>query len=646
MSARKDLQSIYIWTVAALGAGCFLLAAPEWHVSDPLKLISYIVLAGVASSMKVRLPGIEGTLSVSFLFTLVGIVDMTLPETLLLATVSTVAQFYWRPARQLKPVQLVFNVSQVALSSAIAFFAYRGLLQYTTHHRLGLPLLVAAITYFACNTLAMSIVIGLTENKSVREVWANSYGWSFPYYVVGAAIAALIVLLNSRIGWEASLLVLPPIYLLYYSYRLYFERLEAEKLRAEQMSSLHLRTIEALALAIEAKDQTTGAHLHRVRVYAIELARELHLSNEETEALGVASMLHDIGKIAIPEHILTKPGKLTREEFAKMKTHPLVGAEILEQVDFPYPVVPIVRAHHEKWDGSGYPDGLTGESIPIGARILAAVDYLDALASDRQYRRAIPLREAMAKVSSEAGKSFDPRVVEVLAARYQELENLTRAKPVKATARLSTDIEVRAGLAPGAGFADEPMDASLSVTKMECAAPPSENPVEVVGTVAQLWLQHPDLLGKDDLLCLVGQKIKHFVPYDSIAIYDAQGKTLLPIYVSGPESERLSRSIPVGSGLCGWVAYTSKEILNGDPSSEFSRTADSPTLSGLGSALVVPVTLSQVVIAVIALYRRRVGAFSRDELEILAAVASNLAAMLQQVRTRRDTRASSQSVGS
>jgi hypothetical protein len=143
MSARKDLQSIYIWTVAALGAGCFLFAAPEWRVSDPLKLICYIVLAGVASSMKVRLPGIDGTISVSFLFTLIGIVDMTLPETLILATVSTLAQFYWRPARQLKPVQLVFNVSQVALSSTIAFFAYRGLLQSTTHHRLGLPLLIA-----------------------------------------------------------------------------------------------------------------------------------------------------------------------------------------------------------------------------------------------------------------------------------------------------------------------------------------------------------------------------------------------------------------------------------------------------------------------------------------------------------------------
>ena len=646
MPARKDLQSIYIWTVAALGLGCLLLAVPEWHISDPLKLLSYVVLAAVASSMKVKLPGIDGTLSASFLFTFIGIVDMTLPDTLLIAIVGTVAQFYWRPARRLKVVQLVFNVSQVALCSTIAFLVYQTGLHYTTHHRLGLPLIIATITYFTCNTLAMSIVIALTENKSIPRVWADSYGWSFPHYLVGGAIAALITLTNSRVGWEASLLVLPPIYLMYHSYRLYFERLEAEKQRAEQMSSLHLRTIEALALAIEAKDQTTSAHLHLVRVYARELAKELHLSKEETDALSVASMLHDIGKIAIPEHILTKPGKLTREEFAKMKTHPIVGAEILKQVDFPYPVVPIVRAHHEKWDGSGYPDGLAGESIPIGARILAAVDYLDALASERQYRRAMSLNDAMAKLSSEAGKSFDPRVVSALALRYQELEKLTRDKPVKATPRLSTDIEVSAGLAPGAGFAEEVLHPSVSCSKLESVSPCVESSIEASRTLIQFCLDHPELLSAEELVCLLGQKIKQSVPYDSIAIYDGKGKTLVPMYVTGPESELLSRPIPIGSGLSGWVASTSKEIMNGDPSLEFSRTANSPKFFDLGSALVVPVNVNEAVIAVIALYRRQAGAFSETESEILLRFANHLAAALQQLRGRKGMQAFSQGAGS
>ena len=273
----------------------------------------------------------------------------------------------------------------------MAYGAYKLVVIYVLHAPGPLALLVAAITHYGCNTAAMSTIIGLTEDKPIATVWTTCYLWSFPYYMVGAAAAGLVNFLNRHMGWQSSLLILPPIYLMYRSYRLYLGKLETEKRHAEQVSSLHLRTIEALALAIEAKDETTGEHLQRVRVYAMELAKELGLSEDETEALRAASVLHDIGKLAVPEHIISKPGKLTPEEFEKMKIHPIVGAEILEQVDFPYPVVPIVRAHHEKWDGRGYPNGLSGEDIPIGARILAAVDCLDALASDRQYRKALPL---------------------------------------------------------------------------------------------------------------------------------------------------------------------------------------------------------------------------------------------------------------
>src|ERR1700739_1426207 len=196
------------------------------------------------------------------------------------------------------------------------------------------------------------------------------------------------------------------------------------------MASLHLRTIESLALAIEAKDHTTHDHLQRVRIYAMELAKELGLSADENEAVQAASVVHGIGNLAVTEHIISQPGKLTPEEFEKMKIHPIIGAEILEQVKFPYPVVPIVRSHHEKWDGSGYPNGLKGEEIPIGARILAVVDCLDALASERQYRRAMPLEEAIAFIIVEANRSFDPKVVEVLSARYRELEILAQSATI------------------------------------------------------------------------------------------------------------------------------------------------------------------------------------------------------------------------
>src|SRR5207247_1958104 len=267
-------------------------------------------------------------------------------------------------------------------------------------------------------------------------------------------VAGAIAWFNHTFNWETSLLLVPVVYLIYRSYRLYLGKLEDEKRHVEEMANLHLRTIEALALAIEAKDQTTHDHLQRVRIYAIEIAKELGVTGAELEALHAAALLHDIGKLAVPEHIISKPGRLTPEEFEKMKIHTLVGAEILERVRFPYPVVPIVRAHHEKWDGSGYPLGLKGTQIPMGARILAAVDFLDALASDRQYRRALPLEEAMSRLEEESGKSFDPKVVQVLERRYAELEQLVRDRIESlGLQKLSTAVKIERGVEPAAGFA-------------------------------------------------------------------------------------------------------------------------------------------------------------------------------------------------
>ena len=315
------------------------------------------------------------------------------------------------------------------------------------------PLLLglAAITYFAANTGSIAAVIALTEHKPINKIWVECYFWSFPYYLVGAAFAGMIGWFNRQFGWETSLLIVPIIYLIYRSYRLYLGKLEDEKRHVEEMATLHLRTIEALALAIEAKDHTTHDHLQRVRVYAIEVAKELGVSPPEMEALHAAALLHDIGKLAVPEHIISKPGRLTPEEFEKMKIHPVVGAEILERVRFPYPVVPIVRAHHEKWDGSGYPFGLKGEEIPIGARILSSVDFLDAMASDRQYRRALPLEEVMKRLSAESGKSFDPKVVSVLERRYRQLEKLVESHSRRTRSGCAAFHRIESGSRGGAG---------------------------------------------------------------------------------------------------------------------------------------------------------------------------------------------------
>jgi putative nucleotidyltransferase with HDIG domain len=621
--ARQIGARVYISGMALAALSCFVPSMLHWHLTHSAKFLFYLIAAVLASSLKVSLPGIEGTMSMNFLLTLLCILELGLPETLLIGVVKTLAQFYWRPARRPKLVQLVFNLSQVTVCGAASYGAYKLSVQ-VFHGSVPLGLLAAAITQFASNTAAMSIIIGLTEDKRVRNVWTDIYLWTFPYYMVGAAIAGLVSLLNRHFAWQGSLLVLPPIYLIYRSYHLYLGKLEAEKLHAEKLSNLHLRTIEALALAIEAKDQTTGEHLQRVRIYAMELARELKLSEDETEALQAASVLHDIGKLAVPEHIISKPGKLTPEEFEKMKIHPIVGAEILEQVDFPYPVVPIVRAHHEKWDGSGYPNGLQGEAIPIGARILAAVDCLDALASDRQYRRALPLHEAMAKVASESGISFDPRVVEILQRRYVELEKLATEQPFQAPPKLSTDVKVERGLAPDAGFAEaeKPLYEQRPGKDQFSRLAASRQEVEAL---SEFSLKLGNSLTLDDTLALLAVRVKHVVPHDSMAVYVIRNKILTPEFVSG-ENFRLFSSlrIPVGEGLSGWVAQNSKAILNGNPSVEPGYLNDPSKYSTLRSALAVPLEGIAGVVAVLALYRARQDAFSRDDLSVLQAIGPRL----------------------
>jgi GAF domain-containing protein len=347
-------------------------------------------------------------------------------------------------------------------------------------------------------------------------------------------------------------------------------------------------------------------------------------------------VLHDIGKLAVPEHIISKPGKLTPEEFEKMKIHPIVGAEILEQVDFPYPVVPIVRAHHEKWDGSGYPAGLKGDAIPIGARILAAVDCLDALASDRQYRKALPLNEAMAKVASEAGQSFDPRVVEVLGRRYVELEHMARQEPLQAPPKLSTDIKVERGLAPAAGFAKSAGPASPTTGSATDSYALLTAARGVAQSLVELSQEPGNLLEIEDILALLSNRMKRLVPCDSLAVYFPKDNVLEPQFVSGENLKLFSSlRIPLGEGLSGWVAQNHKPILNGNPSVEPGYLNDPTRYSTLRSALAVPLEGKTGLVAVLALYRAGQDAFTKGELQAVEAVGARLGLAIESVGKSR-----------
>jgi len=390
-----------------------------------------------------------------------------------------------------------------------------------------------------------------------------------------------------------------------------------------------MRTIEALALAIDAKDHTTHKHLHRVRVYASEIGKELGLSSKEVEALRAAALLHDIGKLAVPEHIINKPGRLTPEEFEKLKIHPIVGAEILERVAFPYPVAPIVRAHHEKWDGSGYPQGLAGEEIPVGARILAAVDCLDALATDRQYRKALPLDEAMDRVVQMSGTSFDPRVVEVLKRRYVELEQIAQNQSMStSTPGLSTHLRIERGLEPAAGF--EHSAGGSAVTNESDFLSSIASARQEAQTLFEVSQDLGNSLSLGETLSVLSMRLRKVIPYDSIAVFVCRNGRLVPELVSGENFRLLSSlRVPIGEGLCGWVAENRKPIINGNPQVEHGYAKASEKASPLHSAIAVPLEGVNGVVGVLAMYHTDRDAFTADHLRILLAISSKVAVSVE-----------------
>jgi putative nucleotidyltransferase with HDIG domain len=594
--------------------------------TDTARYLSYLLLALAASGVKIQLPGVEITISLSFFFTLIGISEFSLGECIVMGCGAAVVQCFVLAANRPKWVQLAFNVASFACAIDICYAV-----QHAGPVHSGL---LTAAVFFAADTIPVALVIGLTENRNAWVLWRDSFFWSFPNYLAGAAAVWLVNVTEQKFGWQAGLLLLPALYIVYRSHRSYIDRLEEAKSRAEQqlahaleLAALHRRTIETLALAIEAKDQTTHDHLERVETYSIEVAKDLGLAGTDLEALRAAALLHDIGKLAVPEYIVAKPGKLTPAEFEKMKTHTVVGAEIVERMNFPYDVAPLVRGHHERWNGTGYPDGLVAEQIPIGARILAAVDYLDALTSDRQYRRAMPLNEAIALMTKESGKSFDPAVVDILIRRHVELNAMIKTQG--RIARLPVGVRVERGDAPAAGF--ETIAATGDLLNLQSSV--TMGAFELATLIAGI----AQCATCETLYATLRRSLRAVVPYDVMVVYLRQGDFLSPGCIDGPAvgvgpaEDQLFRSfeIPVGEGLSGWVAEHGKAIVNGNPDVEPGPMNNPREFGGLRSALAVPLQNASGMAGVLSLYRHDRDVFTNANLAALMALGAAIAGALE-----------------
>jgi putative nucleotidyltransferase with HDIG domain len=625
MKPLTFLARAYIFAIVVASICLSVWALPLWKNDQTFRFAVFLLTAFFASGLRVTLPGISGGISVNFVFVLIGTMDLSLPGVLCLGVAGVVGQFALGK-KSWHPIQLAFNVASVTLAVAASYGVFYWPALRAWNSSVPILLICSSATMFLVNTGTVSGIIAVTERKSLWSVWHSNFLWTASHHLVGAAIAAAYHLENRYFGWEAVVLTIPVIYFVYRSYALHLGRLEAAKAHTQELGDLHWRAIEALALAIDAKDETTHNHLLRVKIYAVEIGKELKMNDNEMQALQAAALLHDIGKLAVPEYIISKPGKLTREEFEKMKIHPVVGAEILDRVRFPYPVVPIVHSHHEKWDGSGYPSGLRGEEIPLGARILAAVDCLDALASDRQYRRALPLDKAMEVVSSESGTSFDPRVVDILKRRYVELEKMATSAPRPAEAELSRNIKIVRGAAPGAGFAEsengavrkEQADVILSV----------EASIRELRGLLRVSEQFGGPLGVEETLALLATRLKRVVPYDSIAVFSSQSRCLTPKFASGEDGAILSAlRIPLDLGLSGWVAENRKPIANGNPAVEPGYDS-----GRLRSALSVPLESDDRLLGAMTLYRTAINSFSAEDLHLMVAAGPIFATALANTR--------------
>ena len=584
------------YVVAVLIAGCAVLslsiaemraahANSQWWALVALTLIS--------GSAVLKLPSIDANFSISDVFTLTAaVVFGPAAGTVIVAIDSLVISR--RLARTGLPLQrILFNAAAPPVAmwlSAVTFFSLSGFEPLSGHFRridvISPWLLLFAGMYFLLNTFAIAVAIALHERVNAFGIWRTHFQNLWVTFVGGAVGAGFVVfaLQFATYVWAVLSLPLALALMLHFAYRHSTGRVTDQLHHLAEVNRLHLSTIEALAHAIDAKDAVTHGHIRRVQSWAVALASRLGLEDDiQLRAIEAAALLHDIGKLAVPEHILNKPGRLTPAEFERMKTHATVGAEILAEVEFPYPVVPIVRHHHENWDGTGYPDGVKGKDIPIGARILAVVDCFDALTSNRPYRRALGAGEALAIIESRSGTMYDPSIVQA----FRDIcESDLTASTVPAT-------DDRAPATPSS-------DAQAQPAAVENAADEMRLAMELGAALAHAGGDKWQTLGR--ALCQLPE-----VEAATIFLVDERQNRLIPLAVVGIHAHAGSNmSIAVGERMSGWVAATRQPIVNGDAALDLFD-ADVPELR---AAVSVPCDALDSTRLVVTVYSTRSGVFS------------------------------------
>jgi putative nucleotidyltransferase with HDIG domain len=551
----------------------------------------------------IKVPKLQARLSVSETFVFASVLLFgTCAGTLTVALDILVASLRFRH-RSREPIRVVFNVCAAAVSIWAAghiFFGLSGIrpLSEATVRlpEFFLPLIALATSYFVFNSVFVALALALERTANAFTIWKNNFLWLSVNYFGGASVAALLVSYTQTVDLTVLGIIGPLLIISYLTFKTSFSRIDDASRHVEALNRLYLSTIETLATAIDAKDQVTHGHIRRVQRHTLALARELGLKDEtQLKALEAAALLHDTGKLVVPEHILNKPGRLSAGEFERMKLHAAAGADILSAISFPYPVVPIVRHHHENWDGSGYPDGLRGTDIPIGARILAVIDCFDALTSDRPYRRRLSDREAMDILMQRRGTMYDPLIVDTFAAVKETLEaslgetepqsvtqNAPDSKAVGDTPRIRRHVDddfVRAGQ-------------TVLASVLEATS----------ATLAMLYLRD---YNSDQSFAAV--------------VSPSQGK------------DYEANAMSLGAGITGWVMANGRAMVNADAALDFG-SGPSPRVSRCAS---VPLFVDGETVGALACYIDNARGFGEREVAVMETIAATFGTQPLQDLIRR-----------
>ncbi len=480
-------------------------------------------------------------------------------------------------------------------------------------------ILVASFVQVVTNLVLLSTLIALRHDLPVLS-HLRGFLWAALLFLPISAASSVMYIAFQHDPLVTAIIGAPILLSIYFSHRQYQDSVRK---RMAVMENAHRQTIEALAVAINAKDEVTHEHVMRVQIYAAGVARLLGCVEPEVEALKAGALLHDIGKIAVPDYILNKPGKLTAAEFEKMKLHTTAGAQILSRVEFPYPIVPIVRHHHERWDGKGYPDGLKGEAIPLTARILSVVDCFDAVREDRQYRKGLTREEAIQLIMQGSGTQYDPRIVGTFIAHLPEFEAeilAAHSRPlptfgIEPTEKLS---EAARHVPPAAGFAEVASEDLKGVGHEE---------VKALCDLAQAVI---GARSQSAMLATFCEKLRAVVPYDTCAITLIAPETgeAWVVYAAGTHGALLDgRRVGMGEGVTGWVMANRKAFSNTDPKLDLPA-ALAAAFSDYRTLAAFPVLRDKQRFGAVTLYSSRLSVYTADHQRLLTEAAALLGAAL------------------